>query len=264
MKKIAAAALILTLLFTLTGCSTVSEIFSYSLKGAETISKMFTYWKGMSKSEVKNYICEKLEEKYGEEFTVIETYKTGSGELVADCSPKADGDIVFDVKVYAYSETWREVYDNYIETIVSREMRYVIEDGLSKHCKNFSAEVWSKSVHHSDSGIRSASEATFNNYAKALPEEGWLIWIGFDKDEFGGDYGKSEEYLLEFIEEFQQIHHCVIDCYFVSSDIIEECQDHVKNHTDIDLNIILSSHRPSYAYCYYGSSNNLVLQKIYE
>ena len=88
MRKFAAIILIMAMLFTLTGC------------------KAFSYWDGMTKNQAKRYICKELEEKYSEKFTVIETYRTGTGYLWANCAPKSDESLVFQARVDSYGKKY--------------------------------------------------------------------------------------------------------------------------------------------------------------
>ena len=190
MKKIAAVALMLVMVFTLTGC--------------ELSKFMPSYWDGMTKNQTIKYVCDELEEKYGEEFTVIKIGKTGLGDLWACCSPKADESLVFEVNVDAYGTHSREMLDVYIQTIVAREMRDKIDNVLSRHCNNYAAEVYVSGLARGyDSGIRLTSEATIENFTEALPNDNLsIVWIAFDKDEIGDDYDIVKVYLEEFVKEF--------------------------------------------------------------
>ena len=251
MKKLISLALISAMLLMLTGC------------------RAFSYWDGMTYNQTKRYICKELEEKYGEEFTVVKTSKTGTGYLYANCAPKSNENNVFQVEVYGYKAGWRELYDDYIEYLVGREMRAIINYTLSNYCKNYAAEVYISGLHSDDSGIRSSSEATIKKYTDALPNESCTIWIAFDKDEFGNDYNKVEMFLEEVVRNVS-LTRCNIQCYYVSSDIVAQCNknindNHVEHNYNIltDMAVLLSKHHPKYDYYYNGNGSGLVLRDVF-
>ena len=249
MKKLAAIFLVIAMLLTLTGC------------------RAFSYWDGMTYNQTRRYICKELKEKYGEEFTVVKTSKTGTGELWAACSPKSNESFVFRVQVDAYGKHSRELLDDYIEYIVGRELKCILDDTLSKYCNNYAIEVHLSGLHRYDFGIHSANEATINNYIVAQPDEISTVWIAFDKDEIGDDYGKVEEYLTEIFNNYT-LPKCAIKCYFVSSDIIAQCEERIKsNHIEYgsvvgSMEVLLSSHRPWYDYAYNVNEKGLFFRGV--
>ena len=257
MKRVIAAIMILVMALSMSGCK-------------------ISYWDGLSKSEAKELVLNMLEEKYGEEFVVKQMYlKAGSwdtaSDLMADCSPKSDENIVFSTQTLAIGKE-RVLYDTYIQSIVGGEMRSIIESVLSKYYKNFAAEVYVYGLASAyDSHIFSSKEASIENFTNALPDDNLsIIWIVFDENEFCDDFDKLGKYIEEFARDFG-LSNCYIDCYFVSSDIVNQCKDKINSrHFDydyrisVDMDITLSSQRPSYMFSYDGSKRDLQLYKIVE
>ena len=232
-----------------------------------------SYWDGMTKVEAISYLQAELKEKYGEEFVVKKMYKTGatyytSSDLLAACSPKSDESIVFEVEVDLIGDKEnhkRILYDTYIQSIVGREMRTIAEQILSKYVDNFAVEVYVWGIPSAyDSGIRSADEATIENHTNAIPEKnGSTIWIAFDINEFNSDFERTEEYVKEIIDEYY-LTNGVFSCYFVSSDIVEDCKkkitEHHKNDSyDMigDMEVTLSPHGPTCTYHFKGNDDEI-------
>lgn len=257
MKRIIAAILVLAVALTMTGC---------------------VYWDGLSKSGARKFVEKTLEEKYGEEFVVKDMTYTGanyynSSDLLTKCSPKSDEDIVFEVEVDVIGkgeQRKRCMYDTYIQSIVGKEMRSIIESVLSKYYNNFAAEVYVYGLASAyDSHILSSEKATIDNFTNALPDENLsIIWIAFDENEFCDNFDELGKYIEEFVIDFG-LTNCYINCYFVSSDIVNQCKEKINScHFDYDyrisadMDVTLSSQRPIYRYSYKGSNNDLALLKI--
>ncbi len=243
MRKLIAAILSLSLLLTLSSCR-------FSLKP--------TYWNGMTKQETEELILGKLEEKYNEEFEILEMYLTYSGGyMTGACIPKSDDGLVFEIELWKYGE----LYDTYIQSVVRREMKEIIDSVLSEHYENFASEVYVRGLATAyDSGIRSADEASIKTFTEALPEDNLsTIWIAFNEDEIGDDYESIEPFLAEIVESFG-LTRAGIRCYFVDKKTVEQCQESIlNNHLEygydigFEMDVILSQKRPVYHYAYNGN-----------
>ncbi len=245
-----------------------------SFSGCKVINSLTEYWDGMTKGEAQEYIQNTLQEKYGEEFEVKGMYLKGgtwntSSDLLANCSPKSDEKIVFAIEVIAIGNE-RMIHDTYIQALVGNEMRSKIESVLSSNFKNFAAEVYVYGLADAyDSGIRSSNEASIENFTKALPENNWsVIWIAFDKNEILSDFNRINIYIKKIVEHFS-LSNCHINCYFVTSDTVNQCKEKINtNHIEYDykitddMEVILSSQRPIYRYLYQGSESSLTLDRI--
>lgn len=255
MKKIIAAILVLVFALAMSGCVKI------------------TYWDGLTKSEARELVENALEEKYGEEFVVKKMYvEAGSWDTASDlrayCSPKYNEKIVFSTQTLVIGKE-RPMIDTYIQSIVGKKMRNLIENSLSKHFKNFVAEV-EVFENGLESKIQSSAEATIENYTNAFPDNRSCVWIAFDKKEFGNNFDNLNEYIEDFVKDFG-LTNCYIDCYFVSPDIINQCREKISScHYDVgyritaDMEGTLSNQRPTYMYSYYGINRDLQLYKIAE
>lgn len=261
MKRIIAAIMVLVLAVTLSGCK-------------EVPSFMPSFWDGLTKTGAREYIQGTLQEKYGEEFVVRKMYLKGgtwdtSADLFADCSPKFDENIVFAIQSLAIGNE-RVMRDTYIQSIVSIEMREVAENVLSKNFENYAVEVYVYGLASDyDSKIQSVDIATIDNFTNALPEDNLsVVWIAFDENEFDDDFDKVTKYVEEIVKDFG-LSNCYIDCYFVSLDIVNQCNEKIMScHSEYnyqitaDMDITLSSQRPIYRYVFTGKNNDLALDKI--
>lgn len=242
MKKVISLFLSLLLMLTLSGCR-------FNFKP--------TYWNGMTKQETEELILSKLEEKYSEEFEILDMYPTfSSGFLRSACSPKADNELVFETELWL-SENF---YDTYIQSIVRREMKEVIDSVLFDNYESFAAEVYVRGLERTyDSGIHSAGEVSIKSFTEALPDKNLgVVWIAFDKEEFVEDYGAVEPIINEIFESFGSM-RSTIDCYFVDSDTLRQCQEKILNHHSeygyrilTDMEVMLSSKLPVYCFVYNG------------
>ena len=259
MRRIIAAIMVLVSILTLSGCKEVPGF-------------MPSYWDGLTKRGAKEYIQNALQEKYGEEFVVRQISKRSGysyTDLLADCSPVSDKGLVFQIEANHFSEK-RKMSDTYIQSIVGRVMRNKAEEVLSKYLRNFAVEVYVYGLASSyDPKILSPDKATIENFANALPKDNLsVIWIAFDESDFGNDYDETKKYIEEIVENFGLL-NCGINCYFVSSDIVQQCKKKViTNHVGYDYQIIadmeitLSSQRPIYRFLYTGSNHDLDLDII--
>jgi len=238
-----------------------------------------SYWDGLSKSEAKELVLNMLEEKYGEEFVVKRLYTQGGtgswntpSNLIAYCSPKSDEKIVFYTKSFVVGKEYPMI-DTYIQSIVGKAMKEIIEISLSNHFNKFvvEVEVYENGLESFyDSKIQSSAEATIENYTNAFPDNRSSVWIVFDEDEFNCNFDNLNEYIEDFVKDFG-LTNCYIDCYFVSSDIINQCRAKINScHNEDgyritnDMEITLSKQRPSYMFSYDGSKRDLQLYKIVE
>ena len=213
MKRFFAAVMVLLSVVTLSGCNVLP-----SLK--------LTFWDGLTRAEAREYVQSALQEKYGEEFDVLKMYLKGgswntSADLLADCSPKSDENIVFEIQVLAIGES-RVLRDTYIQSIVRQEMKNDTEAVLSKYFEEFAVEIDVSGLHDEfDSGIRSAKDATVKNYSEALPDTNQTsIWIALNKDNIV--FQEKINYIVEEITLNFYLTHALIHFYYVTDDIMKK------------------------------------------
>lgn len=251
-----------------------SVLLSLTLSGcADFVKSMFSYWEGMSKSEVRELIEGELEKKYGEEFAVLNTYKRGGDGftyLMADCSPKSSSDVVFEIEAFEVGGGYI-MNDTYIQSIVGREMRTKAEQILSIYVNNFAVEVYVYGLPSSyDSGIRSANDATIENFTNKIPENNLsTIWFVFDKNEFNSDFDITASYVEEIVDEYSLTNGCII-CCFASAETVEECKIKISsNHADYDYDIVsdmqttLGTKDPYFRYYFKAYESEIDVSKFF-
>lgn len=264
MRKIIAVILLLSTVLTFTGCNALDIIGSFT-----------SYWEGMTKKETVEFIKNELNAKYGEDFDVRALYKRSGTAwdappiLLGNCSPQNDSNIIFEIEALAIGKDERykiEMKDTYIQSIVGKEMRKKAEEVLSKYFKNYAVEVYVYGLAYAyDSKIRSSAEATIENFISALPDDNHsVIWIAIDNNE-AIHLDTLSSYLEEMTRMFS-LSNCSIDCYYVSSDIVQYCKESIEtNHIEYNYDaashmaVTLSSRRPFYKFLYHGKDGEFML-----
>lgn len=244
MKRIIAAILVLAFALTMTGC---------------------VYWDGLSKSGAREFVEKTLEEKYGEEFEVKQMYlKAGSwntaSDLMADCSPKSNEDIVFSTQTLAVGKE-RVMRDTYIPTIIRSEMLDIINSVLSEYSKQYVLEVDVQGLYDDyDSGIKSADDATIKNFTKALPDKNITdIWIALNDND--NQFHDNVRIIVEKMTTDFYYTNALIHFYYVTDDVIQQCIDESKNSSPTDrlvLYRILYKHYPCDTFNFNGKKGALI------
>ena len=251
MRKLIAAILSLSLLLTLSGCR-------FSLKP--------TYWNGMTKQETEEFILSELEEKYDEEFEIIQLsvrstgYVNTHGYLKGFCSPKSDDTLVFEIERWLYGN----LDDTYIQSIVRREMKDIVDAVLSKHCDEYAVEIEVKGLSPDyDSGIRLADNASIQTYTEALPQENSTSIIIVLNESIMNKETDDEivSLIMGFVESFYYT-KAFIDCYYVPFDILEQCVEVTDGNNKPDLTnlrVLVSGRYPKDDFVYTGTEKRLAL-----
>ena len=215
MKKIIAGILVLVFALTMSGC---------------------VYWDGLSKSEAREFVEKTLEEKYGEEFVVKQMYlKAGSwdtaSDLMADCSPKSDENIVFSTQTLAIGKE-RLMRDDYIQNVVRKQLKQNIDEVLSTYYDNFASEVYvTPLTNWYDSGIRSTNEDIVKKFSESFSnqeENRTSVWIILEKEEKKYGTDKLKGVLQDMIPGFYSL-NIFIDCIFADEDTIKLCKEESKS-----------------------------------
>ncbi|MDE7251324.1 MAG: hypothetical protein K2O32_00055 [Acetatifactor sp.] len=142
-----------------------------------------------------------LREKYGEEFIVHDVYSKASHEYFADCSPVSNKEVAFRAAV------WKDgsgvVYDEYLESIVARELKNEIEEELQKYFDSVFVKVYLSYRVGSDTfyeEVNSMQDVTMEAYVRIVNPSWCRIDIGIDAEE--GNEHLEEEYA--FYESMQK------------------------------------------------------------
>ena len=233
------------------------------------------YWEGKTKWHSESIVLNELEERYNEEFIIrqIGVSSARSGRpIVAYCSPKDDEEIIFETAVYQFGSSGSYyLEDTYIPMIVRREMKEKIDTVLGKYYDDFAVEVEIDNLASGHaSGITNADEASIITYSEAAPEDsGTSIFIALNEEDFD-DYSEIQDVLVECVKDFHYT-FARIECYFTSTDIIQNCQD-VLNNSNYDSLEIMTVLSPGkcisekiyimHKYRFDGSDRTLCLTEI--
>lgn len=255
MKRFFAAVMVLLSVVTLSGCK-------------EVPSFMPGFWNGLTEAGAREYIQSALQEKYGEEFEVLKMYLDGgtwntSADLLADCSPKSDENIVFAIQVLAFGEE-RVLRDTYIQSIVRQEMKKNIDSVLSKYYDFFAAEIEVSGLYDRfDSGIRSAKDATVKTYSEALPDTNKThIWIALNNKEIDTQE-KVNNAVNEIVTDFY-LTHAYINFYYANDEVINQCLEEIQNESADRWGsyIILQGHYPCSSFVYDGKAKENKITQV--
>ncbi len=224
MKKIFAGILVLVFALTMSGC---------------------VYWDGLSESEAREFVEKTLEEKYGEEFVVKQMYlKAGSwdtaSDLMADCSPKSDENIVFSTQTLAIGKE-RVMSDNYIQNVVRKQLKQIIDNVLAEYYENFVSQVFVTPLNYwYDSGIRSVNNATIKNFSESFTNNDdnyTLVYIAIKTSE--KDFDNVKNALQKMCNNFYSL-NVSLDCYYTDEHTIERCKENIdKSYREIGVTEIL-------------------------
>ena len=174
-----------------------------------------------------------LREKYGEEFIVHDVYSKASHEYFADCSPVSNEEVAFRAAV------WKDgsgvVYDEYLESIVARELKNEIEEELQKYFDSVFVKVYLSYRVGSDTfyeEVNSMQDVTMEAYVKIVNPSWCRIDIGIDAEE--GNEHLEEEYA--FYESMQKkisdkkIPPMDVYYYNMDTELQEWCRNYFTQH----------------------------------
>ncbi len=207
------------------------------------------------KSEEKK-LAKALEERYGEEFVVVDSIVTGgnwltAGPLSAVCYPKSDRDLLFKAD---YSIANQYIYDDgYIQAIVREEIINNMENVLSQYYDTFVVEV---DVCQKHTSLTNKEDVSVKSYSEIIPDENSVVINIAILDSEVLHCSDIETVLGECSKQFHLI-NAKIYCNFVSLNIIEKCKE-LQSDNIFDLDEIfwlLQNEKPFSVYSYYNGNN---------
>ena len=214
------------------------------------------YWEGYSKSQCVQLVEEALEEKYGEEFVVADIHVGAggwygvSGPLVATCYSKSNDSLFFEAEYNKFGDAG-ELDDKYIQEIVAKQIKSIINTVLAKYYDNFAVEIDINGlVPAYDPEITNTADATVEGFSTAMNKDdkklysnGWIVLEDSQLNKY------SEDEIESIIAEIgAELHLMRIDfefCY-VPTDLLRQCLDIVsdeKNKSRDIEKIILLEHK---------------------
>lgn|GEM_PF-4979988 len=232
------------------------------------------YWEGYSKSQCKQLVADALEEKYGEEFVVVDvgTKSAGayysSGLLTATCHSKDDNTLYFEAEYFEYGKGSYELDDLYIQSIVRKQIKDIIDPVLAEHFDDFATEVYIYGLAPDyDAGIRNPDEVTIKSFSQAINQNGKknasIMWILIE-DSQTQSQDKMLEILSGFTKELYEM-KTVIEVHYVPRDVLIECKNFINDniHDPNDIQKYIRNKYLIQEYYYVGSTQTLAFSKEY-
>lgn len=241
---------------------------------AMTILSGCSYWNGHSYNESKQLVADALKEKYGEEFVVtdIGTGSGGSyyspGYLKATCHPQNDKTIYFEAEYFEYGKSSYELDDLYIQSIVRKQIKDVVDPVLAEHFDDFATEVYIYGLAPDyDAGIRNPDEVTIKSFSRAISQNGKknasIMWILIE-DSQTQSQDKMLEILSGFTKELYEM-KTVIEVHYVPRDVLVECKNFINDniHDPNDIQKYIRNKYLIQEYYYVGRTQTLAFSKEY-
>ena len=231
------------------------------------------YWESYSKSQCVQLVEDALEEKYGEEFVVADIHVGAggwygvSGPLVATCYSKSNDSLFFEAEYNKFGDAG-ELDDKYIQEIVAKQIKSIINTVLAKYYDNFAVEIDINGlVPAYDPEITNTADATVEGFSTAMIENDKEIyvngWIVLNENQLN-TYSQSE--LEEIISEIGRQLHCItigIDFCYVSPDLLNKSIDIVSDESNNsrDIEKIIELNHKAFRYRYDGRTDKITRLK---
>lgn len=175
-----------------------------------------------------------LQKKYGEEFIIHDVYSKSPGEFWAECSPVSNEEVVFQAAI------WKDgsgvVYDEYIPSIVAKELENEIEGELQKYYDSVFVKVHASGMWGPFLEVDSVRDMSLKEYVKMSNPSRLWIDMGIDAEE--GNKHLEEEYAFyESIQEMisnQEIPPLHVECYDMDAELQEWCDEFFTQNSDAD------------------------------
>ena len=202
-------------------------LFCLLLSGCNGNWKDYFYTEESLKQEAQRA----LEEKYDEEFVILNVWVVAQTAFGATCSPKNDRDVVFDVELYKDGSGMYR--DEYVQGVVDKQ----IQEKLQKDLQVFFGECFVQAnVFYAETEFDNVSLVTMEDYARAVPNGECFVYVIIDESEISPNTIQSEyEYfsktLLKEIEE-KKIPELTIHLYIVDNELMKWCKDYFKVNTE--------------------------------
>lgn len=181
-------------------------------------------------------LAKALEEKYGEEFVVVDSIVTGghpiyAGPLRAVCYPKSNKNLLFKADYSISNQCLYE--DEYIEAIVREEAYAEMEETLSRYYTDFflDVNVLQPSIDYGEREkyprFTNASDVSITSFEKKYGEKMFLSFnMVFNMEEIES-YDEVSKIFEHYSEKFTN-GRVNFFCYYSSSYVISECKK-IKN-----------------------------------
>lgn len=182
-------------------------------------------------------LAKALEEKYGEEFVVVDSIVTGghpiyAGPLEAVCYPKKNKDLLF---IASYSISNQCLYDDeYVQAIVREEAYAEMEEILSRYYTDFflDVQVYQPPIDYGEiekyPRFTNISDVSIKSYEEKYGEKTKIHFDVITNIENFVDFNEIEDIFQEYTKNYHNA-SLVFDYYPASQDIIKQCQEKEKN-----------------------------------
>ena len=216
----------------------------------------------VNKAKAERLLEKALEERYGEEFVVLDSIVTSAnwlnaGPLEAICCPVSDNKLTFQA---SYSIKRQQFYgDEYAEAIVREEAYAEMEQILSHYYTDFilNANACHSIIQYNEMSkytkFTNMEDVSISSYEEKYGEKMIIsFYIGFNTEELD-NYEEAEPIFKEYCEKFND-GRVNFFCYYMNSEDIDKCRkleetDYWDNYNSCDL-INKSENRTEYVYRY--------------
>lgn len=226
----------------------------------------------VNKKVEEKKLAKALEERYGEEFVVVDSIVTGgnwltAGPLSAVCYPKSDRDLLFKAD---YSIANQYIYDDgYIQAIVREEAYTEMEEILSGYYTDFylDVRVSKPMIKYAEREeyprFINISDVSIASYEEKYGEKMILSFrIAFNIDEIT-EYEEVDKIFKQYSKKFTN-GRVNFFCYYMDSNAINECQK--LEETDYWENFYINSKKDKYGdgieYVYRFEESKFYLSQI--
>ena len=231
-----------------------------------------------TKADEERNLEKKLEEKYGEEFTVIKSYISdpywwddAPGTLEATCCLKDDESMVFEA---TYGLAGKTVWDDsYIQTVLEKKMTADLEQFLSDRCDNYFVRAWVKKPNMQTyeeskkyTAFTKASDVTVNSYEEMYGEKMEVtFYVVLDWARASRSYSYADEILGLYSKRFKDA-NISFHCFLQSIEMIEAAKNisERENYTGEDVLIYLKGCRITDYLFKHEKDKGFYLFKVYE
>ena len=198
------------------------------LRAISLLAAVFVLSGCVDQSKAERLLIKALQEKYDEEFIVLDSIVTSAnwlnaGDLHAVCCPKSNDKLFFETS--SSTETGKINWDKYMSAIVREEAYAEMEELLSQYYTDFFLDV---RVVYTDFKFVDLSDISVSSYEEICGEKANVHFdVAVSIDE-ANDIDNIKKILQKYSEQFD-VAMLVFQCSFASPDIIKECQELEKN-----------------------------------
>lgn len=205
-----------------------------------------------SDASMKRMAKEDLKERYGEEFVVHKVWGLSMGSYAANCSPKADSRVVFEIG--AYKDGTGIYSENYGKSAVAAKISQKLEEELQEYfpgCYVYTSADMQIGYLNADN----VRDITLEEYAERCPREEFSVHVYVDKgalkeDSIEAEYQYFSETLLGEIKAGEIPYVSLVYIHYVDARQLQICKDYFKESCDPWDDVVEEGYKLWVASCY--------------